>query len=167
MANRESTEQAGLRRHADANVFVNPDTKAICSTLASTRVIAVVGLSPDPSRPSHRIAAAMQRRGFDVIPVHPGAARILGVRAYPALAEIDRPYDLVNVFRRADALEGIVRECIRAGVRRLWIQDGIVDRRAARTAVEHDIWTVMDRCIWRDFNGLCNGSTNWQEGHGH
>lgn len=97
----------------------------------------------------------MQREGFRIIPVHPNVAEVLGAKAYAALADVTEPYDLVNVFRAADRIDGIVDDCIRLGVKRLWIQQGIVNEAAAARAVAHGIWTVMDRCIWSDFNGSC------------
>lgn len=147
--------------------FANPSISELCATLCEVRVIAVVGLSPNPSRPSHRIAAAMQRRGFRIIPVHPAAREILGEPVSRSLREVGEPFDLVNVFRAADAVDAIVDDCVAIDARRLWIQEGIVNAPAALRAAGHGIWTVMDRCIWRDFNGLCNGNTNWQTKNGN
>lgn len=135
--------------------FANPPTAEICDVLARVSTLAVVGLSPHPHRPSHRVTAAMQRVGFRIIPVHPNVVEVLGAKAYPALDDVTEPFDLVNVFRAADRIDGIVDDCIRLGVRRLWIQQGIVNEAAAARAVAHGIWTVMDRCIWSDFNGAC------------
>lgn len=135
--------------------FENPPATEICDVLAQVATIAVVGLSPHPHRPSHRVTAAMQRVGFRIIPVHPAVTEVLGARAYAALDDVTEPVDLVNVFRAADRIDGIVDECIRLGVARLWIQQGIINEAAAARAVAHGIWTVMDRCIWSDFNGTC------------
>lgn len=137
--------------------FTNPDTDAICSVLAEVRTIAVVGLSPRPNRPSHGIARAMQRTGFRIIPVRPLVDEVLGEKAFESLADVPDTVDLVNVFRAASQIDAIVDDCIRLGLPRLWIQEGIVNEAAAARAVAHGIWTVMDRCIWRDFDGLCGG----------
>jgi predicted CoA-binding protein len=135
--------------------FENPPASEVCDVLARVSAIAVVGLSPHPHRPSHRVTAAMQREGFRIIPVHPNVAEVLGAKAYGALADVTEPYDLVNVFRAADRIDGIVEDCIRLGVKFLWIQQGIVNEAAAARAVAHGIWTVMDRCIWSDYNSSC------------
>lgn len=137
--------------------FRNPDTDSICRELQSIGTIAIVGLSPNENRPSFRIARAMQRHGYRIIPVRPLVDSVLGEKAYASLRDVDVPYDLVDVFRAADALDSIVDDCIAVGAKRLWIQDGIVNEPAARRAAEHGIWTVMDRCILRDFNALCGG----------
>lgn len=137
--------------------FTNPDAKEICAVLAQVRTIAVVGLSPRQNRPSHSISRAMQRAGFRIVPVRPLVDEVLGEAAFDSLAEVPGQVDLVNVFRAASQLDGIVDDCIRLGVQRIWIQEGIVNEAAAARAAAHGIWTVMDRCIWRDFNGLCGG----------
>lgn len=137
--------------------FTNPDADAICSMLSWVRTIAVVGLSPRPERPSHGIARAMQRAGFRIIPVRPLVDEVLGEKAFESLADIPDKVDLVNVFRAASQVDAVVDDCIRLGLTRLWIQEGIVNEAAAARAVAHGISTVMDRCIWRDFNGLCRG----------
>lgn len=143
-----------MRREAG---FTNPDVTAICAVLAQVRTIAVVGLSPRPNRPSHSIARAMQRAGFHIVPVRPLVDEVLGEKAFESLADVPDRVDLVNVFRAASQVDAIVDDCIRLGLPRLWIQEGIVNEAAAARAVAHDTWTVMDRCIWRDFNGLCGG----------
>jgi predicted CoA-binding protein len=125
--------------------------------LAEVRTIAVVGLSPRPNRPSHSIARAMQKAGFRIVPVRPLVDEVLGEKAFESLADIPERVDMVNVFRAASEIEAIVDQCIRLGLTRLWIQEGIVNEPAAARAVAHGISTVMDRCIWRDFNGLCGG----------
>jgi len=140
--------------------FANPQAAEICDVLAQVQSIVVVGLSPHPHRPSHRVTAAMQHAGFRIVPVHPHAAAVLGEKAYASLDDVPPPFDLVNVFRAPDRIDPIVDDCIRLGVKRLWIQQGIVNEAAAARAVAHGIWTVMDRCIWTDFNGACGRRRN-------
>ena len=136
-------------------MFANPDNGAICAMLSQVKTIAVVGLSPRPSRPSHRIARAIKERGYRIIPVRPLIADVLGEKAYARLDEIGEEVDLVNVFRAADQLGAIVDDCLRLGLRRLWIQEGIVNEAAAERARAGGIDVVMDRCIWRDLNSIC------------
>jgi len=120
--------------------------------LREVKTIAVVGLSPKPSRPSHRIARSLKERGFRIIPIRPLMAQVLGEKAYASPDEIGEKVDLVNVFRSADQLAPIVDDCLRLGLPRLWIQEGIVNEAAAGRARAGGIDVVMDRCIWRDLN---------------
>lgn len=135
--------------------FRNPDAAAIRALLQSVRTIAVVGLSPNPRRPSHGVARALQQFGYKVIPVRPAVAEVLGEKAYPRLSDIAEPFDLVDVFRRPEHVAGIVDECVALGVKAIWLQDGVVDEAAAERAVAGGITVVMDRCIYRDYLAYC------------
>lgn len=136
-------------------MFSNPDERTICAMLKAVKTIAVVGLSPKPIRPSHRIARALQQRGYRIIPVRPLVDEVLGEKARASLAVIDEPVDLVNVFRAADQLRPIVDDCLRLGLPRLWIQDGIINEAEADRASAGGMQVIMDRCILRDLNNLC------------
>ena len=137
-------------------MFENPDSRAIEQLLRSARSIAVVGLSPNPARPSFGVARALQRFGYRIVPVNPGHEEILGERTVPALDRIGdvlapgERIDIVDVFRRPEAVGAIVDECIRLRMPAVWLQDGVVDEAAARRAQAAGIFTVMDRCIYRD-----------------
>lgn len=135
--------------------FRNPDAAAIRALLQSVRTIAVVGLSPNPRRPSHGVARALQQFGYKVIPVRPAVAEVLGERAYPSLSAVAEPFDLVDVFRSPEHVAALVDECIALGAKAIWLQDGVVDEAAAKRAVEAGITVVMDRCIYRDYVALC------------
>ena len=132
-------------------MFENPGRDARCELLARVKTIAVVGLSPNPARPSHGVSAAMQAFGYTVIPVHPAVKEVLGVRACARLADIKQPVDLVNVFRQPEFVSGIVDECIALGLKALWLQDGVIDEAAAERARAAGMFVVMDRCIYRDY----------------
>jgi predicted CoA-binding protein len=136
-------------------VFENPDEKARCALLKSVKNIAVVGLSPNPARPSYGVAQAMQGFGFNIIPVNPAVREVLGEKAYPRLADVPSRIDLVDVFRRAEFIDAIVDECLRLGLKSIWIQEGIINERAARRAQQAGITVVMDRCIYRDYKAYC------------
>ena len=131
-------------------MFQNPDFQQILQMLREIKTIAVVGLSPKASRPSYRVALGMQQRGYRIIPVRPALDEVLGEKAYPNLAALPGPVDIVDVFRASEYVSEIVDECIRLGVKRLWLQDGVVDETAANRAVAAGMTVVMDRCIWRD-----------------
>ncbi|MFO1425770.1 MAG: CoA-binding protein [Steroidobacteraceae bacterium] len=143
-----------------AQMFRNPDWPQIESLLRRARTIAVVGLSDNPARPSHGVAAGMQRLGYRIIPVTPTATSVLGERCVPDLhhlGEVLAPgehVDIVDVFRRPEHVAPIVAECIALQLPALWLQDGVIDEAAALRAQAAGIFTVMDRCIWRDRAGL-------------
>jgi predicted CoA-binding protein len=136
-------------------MFRNPSSAEICALLGEVKTIAVVGLSPNPSRPAFRIARALQGFGYRVIPVRPKVESVLGEKAYASLSDVPEPIDLVDVFRAAEHVGPLVDECLRLGIRRIWLQDGIVNEGAANKAVAGGMTVVMDRCIWRDCTSLC------------
>ena len=135
--------------------FENPGVEARCALLKRVKTIAVVGLSPNPSRPSYGVSRAMQGFGYTIIPVHPAAREVLGARAYPRLRAIPVPIDLVNVFRRQEWIGEVVNECLELGLKNIWIQEGIVNLPVARKALAGGMFVVMDRCIYRDYLQYC------------
>ncbi|HZC85443.1 MAG TPA: CoA-binding protein [Steroidobacteraceae bacterium] len=137
-------------------MFVNPKAEEVAKLLRAARTIAVVGLSPDRTRPSHGVAKALQRFGYRIIPVNPFAESILGEPAVPSLDQLpevlasDERVDIVDVFRRREHIAGIVEACIRLQLPALWLQEGVVDESAAARAVQAGIFTVMYRCLFRE-----------------
>lgn len=111
------------------------------------RVIAVVGASPDPSRPSFGVMRALIDWGFEVIPVRPGCESILGRPCVSTLSEIEVPIDIVDVFRRSDAVADVARQAARVGARALWLQEGLVSAEAREIAHEAGMDYVEDLCI--------------------
>lgn len=132
-------------------LFQNPDDVAIKALLGGIKTIAVLGLSPKPERPSHGVARALQRFGYRIVPVRPAVNAVLGEQAYARLADIPFPVDLVDVFREAAALPGIVDECLAIGAPAIWVQEGIVHEAAAERARAAGLTVVMDRCIYKDY----------------
>lgn len=135
-----------------ADSFRNPPLEDICQHLRQAHNIAVVGLSPKSSRPSHGVALALQQFGYRLIPVRPAVDEVLGERAYANLESVPGPIDLVNVFRAPQHVGPIVDACIRLGIPALWLQDGVINEEAAQRALAAGIWVVMDRCIYRDYH---------------
>jgi predicted CoA-binding protein len=137
-------------------VFKNPPAEKIAELLRSVRIIAIVGLSADPSKPSNRVAKQLQGFGYRIIPVTPAGGSILGEQAVPDLEHLPdvlqpgERIDAVDVFRRPEHVAAIVDECIRLGLPAIWLQDGVIDEAAAEKAVRAGIFTVMDRCMFRD-----------------
>lgn len=132
-------------------MFNNPDAVAIKALLQRVHSIAVVGLSPQPNRPSHNVARHMQQFGFRVVPVRPKVAEVLGEKAYASLTELPFRVDLVNVFRAAEHVPQIVEQCIQIGCPAIWIQQGIVNQEAAQRARQAGLDVVMNRCIYLDY----------------
>ncbi len=115
--------------------------------MLSLRTIAVVGLSADPDKPSHYVSAYMQQQGYRMIPVNPAVETVLGEKSYASLSDLPEKPDVVNVFRAATAIPGIVAEMGQLGLCNLWVQLGIINLQAAERAEAIGIRVVMDRCI--------------------
>jgi hypothetical protein len=128
--------------------------------LRTAKAIAVVGCSPEESRPSNAIARYLLRVGYDVIPVNPGHDEMLGRPCYPDLASIpgDVRIDIVDIFRRAEFVPEIARAALARGVGFFWMQDGVVDEEAALRLAAAGIGVAMDRCIYRDHVSLAAGA---------
>lgn len=109
-------------------------------------VIAVVGLSSDPTRPSNGVARYMRGNGYEVIAVNPNETEVFGERAFPDLASVTQKVDLVDVFRRADQAGKAVDDAIAVGAKAVWMQEGVIDRAAAQRALEAGLLVVMDLC---------------------
>ena len=116
--------------------------------LGSVKTIAMMGASPDKTKFSYGVLRVLHETGYDMIPVNPmpGLAEIRGLKVYPTLAAIDRPVDMVEVFRRPEDLYSIAQEAIAIGAKVLWGQIGVVNPQAARLAEEAGLRVVMDRC---------------------
>ncbi|NOY53277.1 MAG: CoA-binding protein [Deltaproteobacteria bacterium] len=119
----------------------------ICNLLQRYRTVAVVGLSPKPERDSHRVARYLQEQGFRIIPVNPGQRKILGEICYPSLSSIPEPLEIVDVFRRSDAILPIAEEAVQSGARVFWMQLGIRNDEAMKRLNEAGVEVVMGRCI--------------------
>lgn len=114
--------------------------------LGETRTIAMIGASPKPDRPSHRVMKFLLDRGYVVFPVNPGASEILGRKAYASLADVPQPVDMVDIFRRSEQAGEAVDEAIAIGAKTVWMQLGVIDEAAAGRARAAGLEAVMDRC---------------------
>jgi uncharacterized protein len=137
--------------------FTNPEPDEIKALLQRVKTIAVVGFSPKSGRPSHSIARQMQGFGFRIIPVRPGIGEGLSEKAYPGLASVPDPIDLVNVFRSGKYIPEVVDQCLRLGIRNIWLQEGAEHAASAERARAAGMTVVMGRCIMRDYTRLCLG----------
>lgn len=119
----------------------------IASILRRAKTIAVVGLSSDETRPSHRVARYLQREGYRIVPVNPNETEVLGERAFPSLLDVPEQIDIVDVFRRPEHTPAVATESVRIGAKVLWLQVGIVNDEACRIAEEGGMDAVMDLCL--------------------
>jgi uncharacterized protein len=136
---------------------VPPDPPQLAELVRSARTIAVVGLSRKPERPSHGVAAYLQRAGYRIIPVHPVAGITLGEPVYPDLrsaAAAGGPIDIVNIFRRSEHIPALLDALLEVHPRLVWMQQGIRHEAVARQLESAGIPVVMDRCLAVDHQFL-------------
>lgn len=124
----------------------------ILQLLKTAKTIAVVGLSDNKARPSYGVSAYLQSKGYRVIPIHPKTSEVLGEKAYPSLSEAakNEKIDIVDVFRRADAVPAIVDEVLALGLPAIWLQETVVHEEAAEKARQAGVVVVMDKCILKE-----------------
>jgi uncharacterized protein len=136
---------------------VPPDLPQLAELVRSARTIAVVGLSRKPERPSHGVAAYLQRAGYRIIPVHPVAGVTLGEQVYPDLrsaAAAGGPIDIVNIFRRSEYIPALLDALLEVHPQLVWMQQGIRHDAVARQLESAGIPVVMDRCLAVDHQFL-------------
>lgn len=122
--------------------------------LKTYRKVAVVGLSPKPDRPSHQVASYLKEQGYRIIPVNTYAKEILGEACYTSLSSIPEPVDVVDIFRRPEAVLPIVEEAIKLGAKAVWMQEGVINEEAASLAKGAGLLVVMDRCMLKEHRKL-------------
>ena len=126
----------------------------IRKVLRDSKTIAVVGLSPKPDRPSHQVASYLMEAGYTIIPVNPGQDTILGQTCYPNLRAIPTPVDMVDIFRRPEEVLPIVEDAIAIDAQCIWMQEGIINEKAATKAKAAGLTVIMDRCTKIDHMNL-------------
>ena len=107
----------------------------------------MVGLSSDPSRPSYQVAQYLQEHGYRIVPVNPGCQEILGERCYASLKDIPFPVEIVDIFRKVEAIPEIVADAIAVGAKVVWMQQGLEEPQSARQGEQAGLKVVMDRCL--------------------
>jgi predicted CoA-binding protein len=123
---------------------------SIYDLLAGSKVIAVVGLSSKPHRPSHGVARYMQSAGYRIVPVNPNETEVLGEKSYPQLEDVPIQVDIVDVFRRSEYVPPVAESAIAIGARALWLQEGVIHEQAAARAREAGLQVVMDLCLLKE-----------------
>lgn len=134
---------------------INANNDEIRSIFSEVKTIAVLGLSPDPTKDSYRVAQYLQSAGYTIIPVYPKEELILGEKVYRSLEEIPFSVDMVNIFRKPDALNAIVDSCVARGdVKVFWAQKGIVNNEAAERAQNAGMKVVQNHCSMVEHRGI-------------
>src|SRR5579863_4809242 len=123
---------------------------AVTELLKRAKTIAVVGLSDNPMRVSHGVSAYMQEQGYRIIPVNPRIEWCLGEKAYASLLDVEETIDIVNIFRRPEFVEEVVEQAIRLKVPAVWMQEGVINEKAADKARQAGIFVIMDSCILKE-----------------
>jgi len=136
---------------------VNSNMDEVREIFDEVKTIAVLGLSPDESKDSHRVAKYLQEHGYKIVPVYPKEDTILGEKVYRSLLEIPFDVDMVNIFRKPAALDPIADACIEKGnVKVFWAQKGIVNNHAAQKARDAGMRVVQNQCAMVDHRNLSN-----------
>ena len=124
--------------------------------LKDNKVIAVVGLSSNPERPSYRVATYLKEKGYTIIPVNPNEKVVLGEACYPDLSSIPGHVDVVDIFRKSEDCPPIAREAVKIGADVVWMQEGVVSEEAATCARDAGLKVVMDKCMKKEHEKLAN-----------
>lgn len=136
----------------------NPPDDVVRELLASMRSVAVVGLSARPDRASHGVTRFLVGRGLQVVGVNPALDEdVLGLPIHAELADVGAPVDVVDVFRKSDAVPAIVEQAIAIGARAVWLQEGVVHEESAARARAAGLVVIQDRCLYKEWLRLMNG----------
>jgi uncharacterized protein len=130
---------------------LSPEERELRSLLGEAKVVAVVGISSKPWRPSHEVASYLQQHGYRIVPVNPNEQEVLGEPVYASLLDIPKEIhiDVVDVFRRAEHTPEVARDAVAIGARVLWLQEGIVSDEAAQIAADGGLEVIMGVCIMK------------------
>jgi predicted CoA-binding protein len=125
----------------------NPPSEEITAILKNHKTVAIVGLSPKPERDSYKVGKYLKEHGYSIVPVNPGQKEILGERCYPNLKAIPFAVDIVDIFRKPEAVPPIVDDAVEIGAKVVWMQLGIAHNQAAEKAREAGLGVVMSKCM--------------------
>ncbi|MEN5387176.1 CoA-binding protein [Aliarcobacter skirrowii] len=137
---------------------VNSNKDEIKEIFDNTKIIAIVGLSPDSEKASFRVASYLQSKGFKIVPIYPKEDKILGEKVYRSLEEIPFDIDMVDIFRKPDAIAKVVDEAIRLkdskNIKSVWFQLGLANNEAAKKAVENGLKVVQNKCTKIEYKAI-------------
>jgi predicted CoA-binding protein len=128
----------------------NASADPILEILKNHKTIAVVGLSSNPTRPSHAVAKYIKSAGYRIIPVNPNEKEVLGEKSYARLEDVPEKFDVVDIFRRAEEVPAVVESAIRVGAKVVWMQLGIENEAAAEKARAAGLIVIEDACIYME-----------------
>lgn len=128
------------------------DENKIPSILKESKTVAVVGISDKPERDSYRVAMYLKDKGYEIIPINPVIDEWSGIKSYKSLLDIpkDKKVDIVDIFRKSDAVIPIVQEALKINPRTVWMQEGVINEEAAKLAKDNSLLVVMDRCMMKE-----------------
>ncbi len=126
------------------------EAEGIAELLKTAKTIAVVGLTDSPMRASYSVSLYMQSQGYRIIPVNPNITEWMGEKAYASLLDVPEKIDIVDVFRRSDAVPEVVEQAIQIKAPAIWLQEGVIHEEAAEKARQAGIFVVMDKCILKE-----------------
>ncbi len=128
------------------------DENKIPSILKESKTVAVVGISDKPERDSYRVAMYLKDKGYEIIPINPVIDEWSGIKSYKSLLDIpkDKKVDIVDIFRKSDAVIPIVQEALKINPRTVWMQEGVINKEAAKLARDNSLLVVMDRCMMKE-----------------
>jgi len=129
-----------------------PSPEKIKDILKNSKTVAIVGLSDDRNKPSNRVGKYLKLKGYRIIPVNPKFDRVIGLKSYPSLLEIPNEVDIVDIFRKSESVGEIVDEAIKKNVKVVWMQEGVINKEAAKKAKEAGIAVVMNRCMYKEYD---------------
>jgi predicted CoA-binding protein len=124
--------------------------------LKESKVIAIVGLSSNPERPSNRVALYLKENGYKIIPVNPNEKKILDETCYPDLSSVPGKVDVVDIFRRSEDVVPIAQEAIKIGAKSVWMQEGVINQEAKSLASKAGLKVVMDKCMLKEHQKLAD-----------
>lgn len=130
----------------------NPTNDEIKEILSNYKVVAVVGISNKPDRDSFRVASFLKEGGYKIVPVNPNCDAVLGEKCYPSLSSIPFPIEIVDIFRKPEAVPPIADEAIKIGAKAVWMQIGIVNNESAEKLIKNGIKVVMNKCMMIEYN---------------
>jgi uncharacterized protein len=122
--------------------------------LSTCKNVAIVGLSSNPEKPSHRVGSYLKDKGYRVIPVNPGEKEILGEICYPDILSVPEKIDVVDIFRKPEDVPPIVKDAIKCGAKAVWMQEGVINEAAAEEARKAGLKVVMDKCMFKEHTRL-------------
>ncbi|MFH1651361.1 MAG: CoA-binding protein [Chloroflexota bacterium] len=134
-----------------------PENSTEAKILRRYRVIAMVGASANPERPSYRVNEYLTGQGYQVIPVNPGEKTVQGRTSYPSLSAVPETVEVVDIFRKPEDVPPVVDEAIRIGAKAVWMQEGVISEAAAASARKAGLLVVMDRCMRKEHMRLFGG----------